>query len=228
MAGKSLSDLADTLRDEPMPILNADDLPDFGTWAPPPQPGPYRFKLPPDLTKIWEPYEETTTNGKSSQYVRAIFDKDAPLQIIRSVGGKHNLEPFHTRLSNQPRKRGTIEASDLQYLLKATGDKVLPGTNRECIEAVQTKASHEFDADLTYSWTCSEKRNAYVPDPEDKTATKSVKSDRMGCGATYRQADQTKKAEQKIEKVNGEYPYEITCRCGAVVRAFANLTNLRA
>jgi len=227
MAGKSLSDLGDTLRDEPMPILNADDLPDFGTWAPPPQPGPYRFKLPPDLTKIWEPYE-ATVNGKTVQCVRAIFDKDAPLQIIRSMSGKHNLEPFHTRLSNQRRSRGTVEASDLDYLLKATGEKTLPGSNLAYCEAVQTKAGHEFDADLTYSWTCSESRNAYIPDPEDKTGTKSVKSDRMGCGATYRQADQTKKAEQKIEKVNGEYPYEIGCRCGAVVRAFANLTNLRA
>ena len=39
--GKGLNDLG--LNDEQMPEQTYDDLPEFGGFAPPPQPGQYRF-----------------------------------------------------------------------------------------------------------------------------------------------------------------------------------------
>ena len=43
------------------------------------------------------------------------------------------------------------------------------------------------------------------------------------------QADKTSKDEQKIQRLeNGTYPIEVACSCGALVRCFANLDNIRA
>lgn len=217
MSGKSLSDL--DLHDEPIEPKHADDLPEFGGWAPPPQPGPMRFKLPPILDHIWEPYE---ANGH--HYLRAIFDKDNPLVIVRSVGGVHNNTPYQTRFANQRRQRGQFEASDLDYVLKALGEKQLPTSNRGYAEALQKYPGGEFDADNTYSWSCNANRDRYGPDGSGGTTKEEgVK----GCGARYYQAEKTKKEGAGIAKVNGEYPYEIQCRCGAIVRAFANLDGIR-
>jgi hypothetical protein len=220
MAGKSLSELTDLLKDEPIAVLNVEDLPDFGSWAPPPQPGPYRFKLPANLSNIFELYED-----KGTQHIRAIFDKDAPLLIVQDVRQKQVGNAFQTRLTNQRRKRGDIEASDLDYLLKALGETTTPGSNRAFIEALQKYASKEFTADISYSWNCQDTRDRYIDDGAG--GTKKDESGAKGCGKRFYQAEKTKKPEQQIQKLNGEYPYEITCTCGAIVRAFANLDNIR-
>jgi hypothetical protein len=220
MAGKSLSELTDLLKDEPIAVLNVEDLPDFGSWAPPPQPGPYRFKLPANLANIFDIYED-----KGKQYIRAIFDKDAPLLIVQDVRQKHVGEAFQTRLTNQRRKRGDIEASDLDYLLKALGETTTPGSNRAFMEALGKYASKEFTADISYSWNCQDTRAVYIDDGQG--GTKKDESGRMGCGKRYYQAGKTKKPELQIEKADGVYPYEIACTCGAVIRAFANIDNIR-
>jgi hypothetical protein len=226
MAGKSLSEL--DLKDEQMPALNADDLPDYGAWAPPPQPGPYRFRLPQDLSKVFETYEKT---GKT--YLRAKFDKDNPLVIVRAATHPEYLnQTFTTQLSNERRKRGDIEASDMDYLLKALMPKgaVLPTSNRAFGEALSQFPGAEFDSDISYSWACSETRDIYVAKKDDAgnaTGDTEKLEGTKGCGAKYYQKEKTKKPEQQIDKVNGEYPYEIACRCGAIVRAFANLDNIR-
>jgi hypothetical protein len=220
MAGKSLSELTELLKDEPIPVMNVEDLPDFGSWAQPPQPGPYRFKLPASLATAFEIYED-----KGKQYIRALFDKDAPLLIVNDPRQKHTNEAFQTRLTNQRRKRGEIEASDLDYLLKALGETTTPTSNRAYMETLQKHAAQEFTADITYNWTCSDTRDIYVDDGAG--GTKKDESGRKGCGKKYYQAEKTKKPEQQIQKVNGEYPYEIACTCGAVVRAFANIDNMR-
>lgn len=220
MAGKSLSELNDLLKDEPIPVMNVEDLPEFGSWAPPPQPGPYRFKLPASLDTAFELYED-----KGHSYIRLLLDKDAPLVIVQDTRQKHTGETFQTRLTNQRRKRGDIEVSDLDYLLKALGETVTPGSNKAYIQTLQKYAGKEFTSDISYSWNCSDSRDIYVDDGAG--GTKKDETGRKGCGKKYYQAEKTKKPEQAIQKVNGEYPYEIGCTCGAIVRAFANLDNIR-
>lgn len=227
MAGKSLDEL--DLKDEQMPALNADDLPEYGAWAPPPQPGPYRFRLPADLSKVFETYEK---NGK--HFLRAKFDKDNPLVIVRSAAHPEYLnQTFTTQLSTERRKRGDIEASDMDYLLKALEPKgtVLPTTLRGFGETLARHAGGEFDADISYSWNCSESRDIYKAKIDPATGQPTDETEKQegvkGCGAKYYQAEKTKKTEQQIAKVAGSYPYEIACRCGAIVRAFANLDNMR-
>lgn len=217
--GKGLNELE--LKDEKLPEQSLDDLPQFGSFREPPQPGPYRFRLPAVLTKIWEVFD-ITINGKTEQRVRAQFDGDAPLTIIQAKDQKYLNESFETRVSNAERPRGkdkSVVASDMDYLLRALGEKARPRTNKAYIETFNKYGGKEFGADISFSWVCSDSREIYVKDAEGH----SVKDPegRKGCGKKYYQRDVPKQD-------NGEYPVELQCDCGAVVRAFANLDSIRS
>jgi hypothetical protein len=211
MSGKSLSELE--LKEETLPAQAFDDLPDFGAFTPPPQPGPYRFTLPADLSKTWDVYE--TAKG---QRVRLVLDRDAPLTIVASPGNKANGDSFQTRLSNQERKRGNVEASDLDYLLRAFGVKTRPAGNKATVEVVSGFAGKTFGADITYSFGCNDTKNIRVVGADGKL--EEVQG-RLGCGKKYYQKDLSKDAQ-------GNYPDQVQCACGAVLRVFANLDNIRA
>lgn len=219
--GKSLAELAGELKDEVLPTAGGEleDLPMFGSFAPPPPPGAYRFQLPTELS-VFDVYDVPDKNPP--QRVRATFDRDHPLLIVQSPHGKSNGEPFETRLNNNERPRGkdkSIVASDFDYLLRAFGNKVKPKSNREYIAAVGAHAGKQFGADLRYSWRCSKERDIRVRDPQGQYQTIEGKK---GCGESYYQEDVPKTA-------SGEVPYEIQCgSCGALLRAFANLDNLRS
>lgn len=216
--GKSLNDLG--LKDEQLPTAGQtlDDLPQFGQFTPPPQPGPMRFKLPMDLGHLWDTFE---VDGKGTR-VTAVFDASAPLIILQSSHGKYNNEPFQTRLNNNERKRGKggVEASDFDYLIAAIeGPKATkPANNRLYIEKIKTFGGKEFGGDMRWSWRCDKKRNIRVRDAQGQIVEVQNK---LGCGEAYYQEDVDKLA-------NGEYPLELQCKCGGILRAFGNLDNIRA
>ncbi len=218
---KSLDQLE--LKNEALPTAGGDlaDLPEFGTFQPPPPPGAYRFKLPADLSAIYDVFD---VEGKG-QRIRVIFDRDHPLLITQSKGGAKNGEPFETRLTNNERERGKkgsgVIASDLDYLLRALGEKAKPGSNRAYIETLKKHQGREFGADITYSWRCSKDRDIRVKNPQSGAPT--VVEGQKGCGEGYYENDV---APMKL--ADGSLPYEITCSCGALLRAFANLDQFRA
>lgn len=218
--GKSLQDLG--LKDEKLPTAGQDleGLPEFGRFSPPPQPGPFRFKLPMDLSAIWDVFD--TPQLTPTQRIRAVFDRDHPLLIVQSLGNRYNGEPFEARLSNQERARGKAKdviASDMDYLLRALGVKEKPANNAGYVQLMKQQAGKEFGADLRYSWKCSTERNIRVRD----AAGNAVEvENRKGCGESYYQEDVPHR------EANGDVPSEITCQCGNVIRAFANLDNMRA
>lgn len=215
---KSLDALG--LKDEKLPTAGQGlaDLPEFGTWAPPPQPGPFRFKLPGDLSSIYDVFD---VEGKG-QRVKAIFDREHPLLIVQSLGGKYNGQPFETRITNNERNRGKkdsgVVASDWDYLLRALGMKDKPADNKGYCRALMQHAGKEFGADLRYSWRCDRERDIRV---KDAAGAVQVVEGHKGCGEGYYQEDVPKGPD-------GSTPYEIQCQCGAILRAFANLDNLRA
>src|SRR5262245_66193120 len=88
----------------PTPGQKLDDLPDFGRWTPPPPPGQYRFKLPRDLSRIWDTFD--TPDKTPPQRVKAQFDRDSPLLIVQSPENKHNGEPFEKIGRASCRERG--------------------------------------------------------------------------------------------------------------------------
>lgn len=218
--GKSLNDLA--LKDEPLPHGGEmlDNLPIFGQFNPPPQPGAMQFKLPPDLTQIWDTFE-VEKNGKKDTRVVADFDANAPLIITLSPGNKYTGEPFQTRLNNNERARGKdrVLLSDLDYLIFAIeGPQPRPKSNPAYIQKIRTFGGREFAGDMRWSWRCSEGRVRRVKDDagntvEDPNGTK-------GCGEAFYQEDITKLPD-------GTYPLEAQCTCGAILRAFGNIDNIR-
>jgi hypothetical protein len=219
--GKSIQELVGSLKDEALPTAGQelDDLPIFGGFTPPPPPGAYRFQLPSDMNSIWDLMD--VPDKTPPQRVRANFDRDHPLLIIQSPQNKSNGEPFETRLTNNERGRGkdkAIVASDLDYLLRALGDKQKPGSNKGYMQKLGSHAGKQFSADLRYSWRCSKDRDIRVRDASGQVQPIEGKK---GCGEAYYQEDVNKDAA-------GQVPYEITCgECGALLRAFANLDNLR-
>jgi len=221
--GKTLQELG--LKEEVLPTAgeDLDDLPVFGSWAPPPPPGPYRFKLPMDLSAVWEPF--LAPDKTPPERVRMLFDRDHPLQIVQCPKGVDLVgEPFETRLSNNERKRGkkgsdSKAASDLDYLLRALGERVKPRSNTEYIRMVQRHAGKEFAADITYNWQCSDQRDGRWADP---TGTVHLMEGRKGCGEKFYEKDVPKQADGKV-------PLEVDCSsCGARLRAFANVDNIRS
>ena len=151
---KSIQELAGQLKDEPLPTAGQelDDLPMFGGFTPPPPPGAYRFELPKDLNAVWDLFD--VPDKQPPQRVRLTFDRDHPLLIVQSPKGASNGEPFETRLTNNERGRGKgkeVIASDLDYLLRALGDKSKPSNNRGYMQAIQSHAGQQFGADLRYS-----------------------------------------------------------------------------
>jgi hypothetical protein len=87
------------------------------------------------------------------------------------------------------------------------------------MQAVQKHAGKEFGGDIRYSWRCSTERDIRARDQQGQV---QVVEGRKGCGESYYQEDVPKQG-------NGEVPYEIQCgKCGALLRAFANLDNLRS
>jgi len=232
MSPKSLSELG--LKEDGQVVVGdaLSDLPTFGTFVPPPQPGAFRFRLPAHLTGIWEVYDTPTKTPP--QRIRAIFDQDHPLEIIQSLGGKYNGTPFQTRLSNEERPRGrdkAIIASDLDYLLRALKELTKPTIlvngqklvhNRGYIEVLQKHGGKEFGGDIRYSWKCSKDRNIRVEVKDPSGARMEVKEleNQKGCDNSYYQDDVPKNPD-------GTTPTEITCQCGALLRCFANLDNMR-
>ena len=87
------------------------------------------------------------------------------------------------------------------------------------MQKVSAHAGQEFGADLRYSWRCSKDRDVRARDGQGQV---QLIEGKKGCGEAFYQEDVPKNAD-------GSVPYEINCgQCGALLRAFGNLDNLRA
>ena len=237
--GKTLNDLVKDLVDETLPGAGEalENLPQFGQFVPPPQPGPFHFKLPADLSACFDLIETkhvTAANPKGTR-VALILDQNAPLLITQShTNNRYKGDTFQTRLNNNERKRGNRdprELSDFDYLIFVfEPGRAKPKNNKEYIEAIRTYGNREFGADIRWQWSCDPTRNIRVRDAGG--AIQEVEN-RPGCGGRIYQEDIA--AELKAAN-HGEYPLEITCGgkradgspCGALLRAFGNVDNIRA
>lgn len=220
--GKSLQDLG--LKEEALPTAGQAlaDLPEFGSFREPPQPGAYRFKLPTDLSSVYDVYDTPTKTPP--QRIRAVFDKDHPLTIVQSPGGRANNDPFETRISNEERARGkdkSIVASDMDYVLRALKVETKPGSNKGYVEVMKLQGGKEFSADIRYSWKCSKDRDIRV---KDAAGAVQVVEGRKGCDTAFYQEDLPNGGKD----ASGNVPTQIQCTCGALLRCFANLDNIRS
>ncbi len=216
-----------------------DALPDqYGPRTPILQPGRYRFQLPADMAKMYEPipeaYEAVMGSDEKAKVERmmVVFDAADPLLILQSPGAKRDGEAFQTRVTNIKRfrdKAHTVLASDADYFLRILGEQVFPVNNPGYATAFTKYGGKEFSADVEATWTCSAKRDIYavLPGTEQVQQIVGVK----GTGKTYR-------ADADVHRNDhGDYPEEIDVvvqgtdpatqqpvTYTAIVRAFNNLT----
>src|SRR5436190_9606869 len=81
----------------------------------PPQPGVYRFRLPPAKAIMFSTVESSNYGAR----INAHFEDDAELTIVQSPNHEHDGEGFRWRVSNIPRERGKekVLVSDMDLLL---------------------------------------------------------------------------------------------------------------
>lgn len=190
------------------------------SYPDPPQPGVYRFKLPPAgvMKTIWAKLD----TQEYGERISAIFEDESALVIVQSPNKAHDGETFRWRCSNVPRPRTKekILVSDMDLVLRAFGVTTRPKTNAAYAQALLKCAGQEFTATEEFSWRCSPDREIYV---DDGTGGQSKVEGKMGCGTRYYQRD--------VQKEEGVYPVRITCsnpECGASIRAFPGLTGFKA
>lgn len=195
----------------------------MGSFPDPPQPGPFRFELPKSLS-VANFEERDDKEDPKKKWLGVHFDSNAPLLIVQSSRGTYNGDPFQTRISNQPRKRGKGDdaprVSDMSYLAAALGAEARPANNRAWVEWLisQAQAGKQFAADIEFSYQCRADKPIYA---DDGNGTVQEVPNQMGCGMRYYQKD-APKAE------DGSFALRITCQCGASLRANANLVRFRA
>ena len=232
----NLNDLGTTpIKDE----VDVENLPEqMGGFAPPPQPGAYRWQLP-RLTS--DHFEKVETKDHGDR-VQVIFAENNPLVILQSSDATVVGDPFTTRLSNVPRRRGKGDdapvASDWDYLNRALKMGGRPASNmayaQTLIEATKTGEAN-FGADLEWSWYCNDKRAARWDDGEggsQEVMGPDGTTPLKGCGKRHYQNSVSKvvTSDDEGNAVGAAFPLRITCsneECGATVRAFANLTRFR-
>lgn len=213
--------------------LDYTSMPDqMGSFTPPPQPGAYRFRLPKDLTSIWEVFDHLKGNPPGKR-LRAKFDDSHPLTIIQSPGGTRDGEPFQTSLSNAERRRGKKDdatapfISDMDYINRDVwGLTSKPaGGNAGYATEFMKHGDGEFSADVEWNWFCNDKKPIYA---DNGQGALTEVPNQMGCGTSFYQKDIEKvSADPANPESPKEFPLRITCTCGANVRAFANLTRYR-
>jgi len=166
----------------------------------------------------------------------------SPLTVVQSAGGLHDGETYNWQVSNQEfnrAKRGEPEqmASDLDFLLRdAFKIAKKPMNNPGYAQVLMTLSGKEFTADVEWSWYCNDEKNIRVPDGQGGY----TEVEQKGCGSKYYQGG--KNGVQKSPQDPGQpvgpanplvWPERIICGgkdgipCGAAVRAFPNLRNLR-
>lgn len=208
------------LKDE----VDFDNMPEqFGGAQPPLPPGSYRFKL----SKLGPDNFDKAESADYKDRMKVLFNDQAPLEVVQSLGNKHNGEPFKTQLSNIPRARNkdkTQFASDVDYLLQALGVKERPKTARAYADVLVAKSLEgaEFGADVEWSWYSNEKKAARFPQEGGGSAEVAGEGGQPipGSGERWYQKD-----VQKLE--DGSYPLYISDANGAQVRAFPNLRNFK-
>ena len=203
--------------------VDHDNIPtEPGGFTPTPPPGTYRFKLPGSLEDVWEAFD-ANINEQKVRRIRAELEGAAALTITQSQSGDQDGDSFRTRVSNAERKRNKdgLMASDMLYLLRALGEEGQYKSNADYANALKKHAADEFIANIEWSAWCSDQKPIrVVVEADDGTQSFTVDESQVGCGKRVYQRD--------IPKEDGVYAENFACPdCGAVLRAFANLSQFK-
>jgi hypothetical protein len=207
------------LRNEELPLGDIADMPSgFGSNAPVPQPGIYRFRLPSEEA-IMNCFE--VTDSESGQILTAIFKDEAFLF-------NETLKQYYSgRVNSRIRMIGKGEdkkpVSDFALLLKAVKSLPEHNTLASMAQALTKAAGRTFIAEHQLTATCNPQRDIYQDG--------KVLTGKKGCGARYGQeayTPQNGKPVGAIPVVDGMVATRFTCECGAELRAWGQLRGFRS
>ncbi len=193
-----------------------------GTFTPPPYPGTYRFKLPPDLSDIWETFQAKVPTSDSRQTrVRAVFDPDHPIKIQQSMNGgvdNDGQELSWISVSGAERNRGKDgpAIADLYYLIRSLGGTEQPTSNMGFVNALSKHGGEEFVADVEWNAYCNPNKSIWFEDENGALVQDEVT---MGCATSYYQRD--------LDKVDGVFQDRKRCQCDASLIVRPNLTRFK-
>ncbi len=212
------------LSDDPRPTDFNNMAEQKGQFQPMLQPGTYIFQLPATIEpKQFEQFQ-VPDQGPT---LRLNFKDDKALKNLTTG------DSFSTQLNNMTITRGKKgeekTGDDLAYLIRAVGGMLPPNAgNKTYATELQKHGGKKFKADSVISARCNPKSDIY----KDGQPV----SGRKGCGQKFdMRAYDIKNGVNAGKKVlaiqrdkEGVWAEGVLCPCGAEVRAFANLTNIRS
>jgi hypothetical protein len=246
MAKKTASDLQ-LKQEEVEGPKSMEEVPDeFSASPPPPYPGAYRFRLPANLTALWDKFmtKIRDTDTQEVERVTLIFDKEDPLTIIQAPPTEQQEvgTAFTTRLNNRERNRARknetpLFVADLLYLLRALGETAVPKFNIDYINLMNKYGGREFGADLEWTTNCNEENQIYIEEVDQATGAITLVpgvdgatgQPVKGCGARYYMNHWPRDPQN-----GNRYRSRLICGgkngvpCGASLRPFGQLRNFRA
>lgn len=186
-----------------------------------PKPGVHRFRLPADMSQIWD-----TVSGDKGQRIRANFEDEAAL-LVEDLGD----QPFRTSITSIERARDKAKTkfvSDMSYLLVALEDLSAPKKSTEFIKALSSHAEESFKADVEWKAYCSPQNDIFKEIEGKLTKVDGQK----GCGQEYKMRSYTKGNGENVAEIprhdDGSWAEVFECGCGASLRCRGELSNFRS
>lgn len=196
------------------------------TFAEPPQPGTFLFRLPPSEA-IFRAFEKVMDPEQGERI--AVVLKEAA-----ALWNETLKQPYGTRLTNVvryiTRSEQQLAISDMALLLKAVESIPESGSNAAYAEAMVKAGGRLFLADNTLTATCSPTKDTYQHNPA--TGKSEARPGMKGCGQKYRvEGYQPKGGKPAVLSIprdeEGKVALRFTCTCGAELRSWPQLQGFR-
>jgi hypothetical protein len=196
------------------------------TFAEPPQPGTFLFRLPPSEV-LFSAFEKLVDPEQGERI--AVVLKEASALFNETL-----KQPYGTRLTNVvryiTRSGSQLAISDMAMLLKAVGSIPDSGSNAAYVNALVKAGGRQFLADNTLTATCSPTKDTYHHNPN--TGRSELRPGTKGCGQKYRVEGYTPKGGKPPvlsipHDEEGKVALRFTCTCGAELRSWPQLQGFR-
>lgn len=210
-------------------ILDWDSVPDQrGPVIPALPRGDYEFQLPHNLTpNSWKEDEEKKEGGSVMHY-RLQFDADFPLVVTATNVPVEEHSLYRGSISTRPKRRWVGKkgdppamVSDALYLYKDAlkGPKINPADDKAVRDGIcKVGAGKRFVARVIWETNCSDKKVRYVTGPDGNSILDP--EGKMGCKTFYKDG-------KTVDPTTGAIADRFTCKCGAALRVFPELSNFR-
>jgi hypothetical protein len=200
------------------------------TFAEPPQPGTFLFRLPPSEV-IFSAFEKLIDPTQGERIVVVL--KEAAALFNETL-----KQPYPTRFTNVVRyltrtidgEKKQVAISDMAMVLKAVDSIPDSPSNAAYVNAMIKAGGRQFLADNTLTATCSPTKDTYHHNPN--TGRSELRAGVKGCGQKFKVEGYSPKDGGKPvlsipRDEEGKVALRFTCTCGAELRSWPQLQGFR-